>query len=181
MSYILNDNVFHEICAWANEKPKTLMNETLTNSIEKAWGNNMINSKDNNQWTTKLGESFVFTLLQKLNENPRIPSAKSKYRPDIETDEYIYEVKTRNWTTPGTAGEKVYGSPYKYAEIPELYNKPLKIVCVAFQEYELTHGATPIFDNVRKLHKEILDFYKSKNIHFIKCTDLINQYYKSIA
>ena len=46
----------------------------------------------------------------------------------------MVEVKSRSWCTTGTAGEKVR-VPYKYADIPNLYNKPLMIVCVAYQEW----------------------------------------------
>ena len=35
----------------------------------------------------------------------------------------------------------------KYQNVPELYGKPLKIVCVAYQEEELTNGKTKYFGN----------------------------------
>lgn len=141
---------------------------------EKEWGNRMIGQKDNSQWTTNLGESLVYRILKDNDENPRRAPSKGGYRPDWETDNYIYEVKTRNWSTPGTAGEKVLGTPLKYAEIPELYGKPLKIVCVAYQEYELTYGKTPVLGkNVRKAQKKFLDFYKSNNIEILGFSDLI--------
>lgn len=141
---------------------------------EKEWGNRMIKQKDNNQWTTKLGESLVFRILADKGKNPRRCKRKNGYEPDIETDDAIYEVKTRNWTTSGTAGEKVFGTPLKYAEIPVIYGKPLKIVCVAYQEYEFVHGNTPIFgDKVRETHRKILDFYKGFDIEFVRFSDLI--------
>lgn len=146
------------------------------NQIEKEWGNQMINQTKNNQWTTNLGEHFVFHLLEKLGKNPRRPSRINHYQPDIETDDAIYEVKTRNFTTSGTAGEKVYGVPYKYAEIPTLYSKPLKIVCIGYQERELTRGNTPVFGNVRAIHQTLLQFYKNElQIEFITGSQLINQ------
>ena len=86
---------------------------------------------------------------------------------------YIYEVKTRNWTTSGTAGEKVLGTMYKYSDIPIIYKKPLKIVCVAYQEYELTHGTTKIFNNVSPTKKEFLELANKLNINYIKFSDLI--------
>ena len=95
--------------------------------------------------------------------------------PDWETDKYIYEVKTRNWTTSGTAGEKVLGVMYKYSEIPELYGKPLKIVCVAYQEHELTYGNTKIFGEVCSSKKKFLDLAKSMDIEYIKFSDLVSQ------
>ena len=105
------------------------------NDNEKEWGNSMIGDSGNGNWTTKLGEKAVGEILRLKGETPkRISKACKKdcYEPDWETEEGVYEVKTRNWTTQGTAGEKVLGTPYKYANIPKLYGKPLKIVCIAY-------------------------------------------------
>ena len=168
---------FRQICNWALRHPVDDNNVPINNEQEKLWGNTMINQINNGQWTTKLGEQFVCDIYNKKGENPRRPQQRGNghYRPDFETDTHIIEVKTRNWTTPGTAGEKVYGTPLKYAEIPDLYNKPLLIVCVAYQEHEFTHGNTPIFgDLVRPKTREFLDFYRSNNITFVRCSDLIN-------
>ena len=86
-------------------------------------------------------------------------------------------MKTRSWTTSGTAGEKVFGVPYKYAEIPKLYGKPLKIVCVAYQECELMHGKTRVFgDDISTEKKEMLAFWKERNIEFVKFSDIINKF-----
>ena len=45
-------------------------------SEERKWGNEMINQKNNGQWTTKLGEGLVFDVLKALGKNPR--SCKKK-------------------------------------------------------------------------------------------------------
>lgn len=89
-----------------------------------------------NQRTTKLGETIVQEILLLKNKKAWRPKTINRYKPDWETSDGIYEVKTRNWTTSGTAGEKIVGVPYKYADIPNLYNKPLYIITVAYQEYE---------------------------------------------
>lgn len=155
----------------------TILKQTKEhNEIEKEWGNQMIGQENNGQWTTNLGEHYIYQILKELGKNPRRPEIKEHYRPDIETDDAIYEIKTRNYTTSGTAGEKVYGVPYKYAEVPNLYNKPLKIVCVGYQERELTTGHTPIFGNVRNVHEKMLEFYKNElNIEFVRASDLIKE------
>jgi hypothetical protein len=165
-----------EVCQWALAKPGMLCAQPMTKAIEKQWGNKIINQEENTQWTTKLGESFVFELLKMNGESPRRPKTINRYKPDIECDNFIYEVKTRNWSTTGTAGEKVLGAPFKYLDIPKLYGKPLKIICVAYQEYELTNGPTPVFDNVRPMHTEILEMYRNKyKIEYMKCSDLIKK------
>ena len=91
------------------------------NQQEKQWGNSMIGQISNGNWTTLLGEGLVHDVLVMRGENPRKPERRSGYEPDWETDDYIYEVKTRNWTTSGTAGEKVPAVMYKYSDICLLY------------------------------------------------------------
>lgn len=140
---------------------------------EKSWGNHIIGQSNNGNWTTVLGEHMVRDVLIMRGENPRRPQGKGGYSPDWETDDYIYEVKTRNWTTSGTAGEKVLGTMYKYSDIPILYEKPLKIVCVAYQEYELSNGTTRIFGEVSENKQRFLDLAKTMNIEYMKFSDLV--------
>ena len=147
--------------------------ENLKNE-EKKWGNKMIGQQNNGQWTTKLGEDLVRDILQLRGENPRKPARKGGFEPDWETDNYIYEVKTSNWWVGGTAGEKVYGTFIKYQDIPKLYGKPLRIVCVANQEEELTNGKTKYFgENITKKTQEVLDLARSWNIEYVKLSDLV--------
>ena len=113
--------------------PKSLREQASVS--ERKWGNKMIGATNNGQWTTKLGESLVKETLERLGETVRRPQTMNHYSPDWETDTCMYEVKTRNWTTSGTAGEKVLGTMYKYASVPRLYGKPLKIVCVGYQQW----------------------------------------------
>jgi hypothetical protein len=150
-----------------------LSQRKIAQNLEKEWGNKISDQKNNGNWTTRVGEGVVFETLKRLNENPRKPEPKNGYKPDWETDKYIYEVKTSNWTISGTAGEKVLGTMYKYSEIPILYGKPLKIVCVAYQEYELTHGNTKIFGEVSETKQKFLDLAKSLDIEYIKFSDLV--------
>lgn len=169
-----SSKTFINVCRWAVQKP--IINDIAQ---EKAWGNMIIGYENatTSQWTTKLGEYFVEELLHKLGYKVQKSKKIGRYNPDRETDEYIIEVKTRNWTTTGTAGEKVYGTPFKYAGIPKATGKPLLIVCVAFQEYEFIYGNTPVFGtNVHIDQQEFLDFYRSKNIYYIPCSYLIYLY-----
>tara|TARA_B110000285_G_scaffold36838_2_gene39919 strand:- start:1508 stop:2074 length:567 start_codon:yes stop_codon:yes gene_type:complete len=159
---------------WAKKIAKK--NRDMAKSKEKSWGNLMIGQISNNQWTTKLGEGLVYDVLKLLGKNPHRPSKKGGYLPDWETDDAIWEVKTRNWTTSGTAGEKVLGTMYKYSDIPRLYGKPLKIVCVAYQEWELSEGNTRVFGDVSEDKQKILTLVKSMNIEYLKFNDLIQEY-----
>lgn len=177
-------NNLKDIINWATTKPDVL---TIIPGItkakqkqekqqkEKEWGNRMIDQKNNGQWTTKLGENLVFEILKLRGENPRKVTAINGFEPDWETDNYIYEVKTSNWWVDGTAGEKVLGTWIKYQSIPELYGKPLRIVCVANQEYELEYGKVKYFgENVTEKTKQILELAKSWGIEYIRFSDLAN-------
>jgi hypothetical protein len=168
---------------WALKKPDVVVKkegitkgqqkQNLRND-EKKWGNEMIGQQNNGQWTTLLGENLVRDVLQLRGENPRKPERKGGFQPDWETDEYIYEVKTSNWWVEGTAGEKVLATWIKYQDIPELYGKPLKIVCVANQEEELTNGKTTYFgENITKRTQQVLDLLRSWNIEYVKFSDLV--------
>ena len=179
----LNDNLKERI-KWALNKPADIVKKDgitkakqkeILEAEEKSWGNEMIGQKNNGQWTTLLGEGLVRDVLELRGENPIKPISKGGFKPDWETDKYIYEVKTSNWWVSGTAGEKVLGTWIKYQNIPELYDKPLKIVCVANQEYELTHGKTAFFgENVTQKTKEVLKLARSWEIEYIKFSDLVH-------
>lgn len=83
-------------------------------------------------------------------------------------------MKTSSWTVAVPAGEKVLGTWIKYQSIPELYGKPLKIVCVAYQEYELEYGKTKYFGkNVTDKTRGILNLAKSWGIEYVKFSDLV--------
>jgi hypothetical protein len=140
---------------------------------EKEWGNKMIGQKGNGNWTTRLGEDLVRDTLKELGKNPRKPKSIGGYLPDWETDDAIWEVKTRSWTVSGTAGEKVLGTMFKYAQVPELYGKPLRIVCVAYQEWELGHGTTRIFGDVCAQQRRMLEVAKENGIEYLKFSDLV--------
>jgi hypothetical protein len=170
-----------EIINWAINSPYNKSDcvarvQKIKQVEEKLWGNKMIGDEGNGQWTTKLGENLVFDILSILGENPRRVSAKNGFKPDWETDDYIYEVKTSNWWVTGTAGEKVLGTWIKYQDIPEIYGKPLRIVCIAKQEYELTYGKTPFFGpKVSSKTRQILDLAKLWNIEYITFSELVSK------
>jgi len=183
----LNENTIsknlEECVKWATIKPEQVGKKEGTTisqqkkeaqENEKKWGNNMIQQTNNGQWTTLLGEGLVFEVLKMRGENPRKVIRKDGFEPDWETDEYIYEVKTSNWWVSGTAGEKVYGTFIKYQNIPELYGKPLRIVCVANQEEELTNGKTKYFgEKITKKTQQVLDLAGSWCIEYIQFSELV--------
>lgn len=174
MDWIQCGNIFTDLY----EKSRRKKTSTLAKNYEKSFGHNMlktyynVNSTKTNQWTTQLGESIVKTLLILNGELVWRPKKKGKYCPDWETEKNIYEVKTRTYTISGTAGEKILGVPYKYAEVPKLYKKPLKIVCVAYQEKEAIDNFK-LFNPDCEEKRYLLKSFKKLKIEFIKASDLI--------
>tara|TARA_Y100000389_G_scaffold198787_1_gene235915 strand:- start:331 stop:1029 length:699 start_codon:yes stop_codon:yes gene_type:complete len=171
---------------WATTKPNKLV-KTVDKTIseqkkeaekkEKEWGNSMIGQTNNGQWTTLLGETLVYDVLKLRGENPRKVEKKGGFEPDWETDKYIYEVKTSNWWVGGTAGEKVLGTWIKYQEIPEIYGKPLRIICVANQEYELEYGKTVYFGkDITQKTKQVLDLASAFGIKYMKFSELVSNF-----
>lgn len=154
---------------------------TLTKNIEHEWGKSII-GYSTNQWTTKLGESILKELLILLGKNPtrvRDPMKSingKKLLPDFECDDEMYENKARTYSTTGTAGEKVLASALKYCEVPRLYNKPLYIVCMAYQEKE-ADKCFHLFNPMSEELKDILTYFDEKlDIRYIKATELLEEY-----
>jgi len=156
------------------------------NTTEKDWGNQVIGSNGGSQWTTMLCQDLVMEALIKLGRKnvrkttPQKSSLRDKrYQPDLECDQFVYEVKGRNWCTPGTAGEKILGVPLKYGEVPRLYGKPLQIVLVGYQEYEAKEGFAfgDLLDkeNQTKELSDSLAFYKKQHIEYVAFTDILKK------
>jgi len=141
-------------------------------------------TEKNNQWTTKLCENLVEEAMNRLErKNVKKTTQKSglirtkKYSPDLECDDFVYEVKGRSWTTTGTAGEKILGVPMKYGEVPRVYEKPLQIVLVGYQEYEAREGFQfgDLLDSNEQTDelKESLAFHKERDIEYVGFTDIL--------
>ena len=168
---------------WALTKPEQLVRVPGTTlkaqrkdkmQKEREWGNVMIGQENNGQWTTLLGENLVRDVLRLRGETPRRPDKRGGFQPDWETDSFVYEVKTSNWWVDGTAGEKVFGTWIKYQDIPDLYGKPLRIVCVARQEHELEYGKVQYFGKgVKGKTKAALALASSWGIEYVRFSDLV--------
>ena len=154
--------------------------------IEQRWGNGIINTLDGKQWTTVLCQELVMEALVKLGRKNVSKTTKKKssirnkkYDPDLECDEYVYEVKGRSWSTPGTAGEKILGVPLKYGEIPRLYGKNLQIILVGYQEYEarekFAFGDLLDEDDQTPELKKSLAFFKDCDIEYVGFTDILKE------
>jgi len=193
----LLDNL--EVIKWCY-RPVTeisLINSNNSQELKKAnqkemdWARSVIGGLGN-QWTTKLCQDLVKEALIRLGRK-NVTSTTSKksslrekrYSPDLQCDQYVYEVKGRSWTTPGTAGEKILGVPLKYGEVPRLYEKPLQIVLVGYQEYEakekFAFGDLLDKNNQTSELRESLAFYKEQEIEYVGFTDILKEIGLSIS
>jgi hypothetical protein len=161
-----------------NKKNKTT-DDPKYKVLEDKWGQETLKKKRpdlklDKQWTNKFGEHLVEEFNYIIGKEVSKPVNKEHYQPDCEVDDAILEAKAQTFYTSGTAGEKILGCPFKYAEIPELYSKPLKIICmggaerVCREQYGNLIGAkcTP-------QKKKFLDFFKENNIEYVGATDIL--------
>lgn len=174
---------FSDALRWALKAVKVSSATIKATKIDKTLEYNQCNSwlsgNNNKQYTTKLGEELVMKVLKEAGKNPRRCKRIDGLEPDIETDNCIYEVKTRNYVTTGTAGEKVLGTPLKYCEVYRKYQKPLVIVLVAYQEVEYTKGKINLVNPDEQSPEllKILEFFKTElNITYMTFSQLVTQH-----
>ena len=131
--------------------------------------------KENGNWTTIVGEEYIRYLYELKGHSVSKPTKQNGHEVDWETPIEMVEVKTQTYFTSGTASEKILGVPFKYADIPVLYKKPLKIVCLAGAEKRCREeygnlGATCSSEQKKKM----LDIWcREFNIEFVSATELL--------
>ena len=164
----------------AIEKTNKSSDESKYKQLEDEWGRKVLKTrrpdlKLDKQWTNKFGEHICEEIYTLLGKTVSKPVKKEHYQPDLEIDDAIIEVKTGTYYTSGTAGEKILGVPNKYAEIPELYNKKLYIVCFGGAEHKCRneYGVLPGTKQCGKTLKKFLDCYRDNNIEYIAASDLL--------
>ena len=145
--------------------------------LEDEWGSTMLKLKkpgNAKQWTGQLGEEVCEEVFKLMGKSIKKPVKKNHYQPDFETDEYIIEVKTETYYTEGTVGEKILGVPFKYAEIPELYQKPLRILCIGGAEKSCRkqYGILP-GEKCTPIKVKFLNFFKENQIEYLAFTDFL--------
>lgn len=161
------------------EKKNKTTDEKKYKVLEDAWGQQTLKGRRadltlDKQWTNKFGEHICEELLMVQGKEVSKPANKEHYQPDSEVDDAIWEAKAQTFYTSGTAGEKILGTPFKYAEVPDLYGKPLKILCMGGAEKicREQYGNLPgLKCSVQK--KRVLDFYKSMALEYVGATDIL--------
>lgn len=180
IQWLLNDTSFLP----AIEKKNKTKDTEAYKILEDKWGQEVLKKKRpdlklDKQWTNKFGEHVCEELCILQNSTPTKPKNINHFQPDLEVTEYIYEVKAGTYFTSGTAGEKILGTPFKYAEVPRLYGKPLKIICMGGAEkccreqYGNLEGKETSAEK-----KAFLEFYKSMGVTYVGASDILKSLVK---
>ena len=161
------------------EKKNKTADEAKYKVLEDNWGQATLkirrpDLKLDKQWTNKFGEHICEEIYSLLGKVVSKPVKKEHYQPDSEVDDAIVEAKAGTFHTGGTAGEKILGCPFKYAEIPDLYGKSLKILCMGGAEKVCreSYGNLPgVKCSTQK--KKFLDFFRENRIEYIGASDIL--------
>ncbi len=151
--------------------------------LEDEWGRRIMKArrpdlKLDKQWTNKFGEHLCEEICILLGKTVTKPVKQNHYQPDVEVEDAIWEAKAETFFTEGTASEKILGCPFKYADVPQLYKKPLKILCMGGAE----KGCREQYGNLpgpkcTPQKQAFINFYKEKQITYVGATDIL----KSLA
>jgi hypothetical protein len=161
------------------EKKNKTTDEKKYKVLEDKWGQEILrirrpDLKLDKQWTNKFGEHICEEIYFLLGKAVSKPVKKENYQPDSEVDDAILEAKAGTFYTSGTAGEKILGCPFKYAEIPDLYGKPLKIVCMGGAEKVCRESYGNLPGGKCSLQKKkFLDFFRENRIEYIGASDIL--------
>ena len=107
-------------------------------AAEKAWGVELLRTirpdSTASNWGDVVGEEMVRELLRLEGQEATKPKQIKNYRLDLETAAHMIEAKSQGIHMTGTANEKIPGVPFKYAEVPRLFGKPVRIIMVGGAE-----------------------------------------------
>lgn len=163
----------------AIEKKNKTADEKKLKVEEDKWGQAVLKLRRpdlalDKQWTNKFGEHLCEELLRLKGKTAWKPVKKNHYQPDSEVEDGIWEAKAGTFHTGGTAGEKILGCPFKYAEIPSLYGKPLYILCMGGAEKMCReqYGNLP-GEKCTPQKQKFLDFFTENQIHYVGATDIL--------
>jgi len=183
---LLKPEDFKEIIQWAISSPFEPNLTTTTKyskaekddaiKKEKEWGNLMTGGKNNTQWMHSLGVSLLKFIFDQCDKEVLKPKEINGYKFDWETDDAVWLIRVRNWTSnSGIGSDTIAGYPFIYSDVPRLYKKNLNIVCLGYQEWELKHGHIRIFSDNTKPEQNLLhDVYLKLGIQIIPFSCFIN-------
>jgi hypothetical protein len=188
ISLLRNPEVIHWLFGYTSflseiEKKNKTKDTEKRKVLEDTWGITLLekirpdlvkrngNVLEKKQWTGPVGEHLCKELYILQGKEIHKPKKQQHFQPDWETDDAVLEVKTQTFFTTGTAGEKIFGVPFKYADVPGLYGKPLHIICMAGAEKMCRDNGMigPCYSAKQKC----IDLYRDGHIEFVAATDIL--------
>ena len=136
--------------------PHQKKNELL--DLERSWGLDLLrtirpNTKAMSNWG-EVAEEIARELLMIEGKTVMKPKIMNTYKLDWETAHEMIEVKSQGYHMTGTADEKIFGVPFKYADVPELFNKPVRVILMGGAE-------------VKARNRELLDPIKPSKLRHV--------------
>lgn len=154
---------------WKNVRPKIRIER------ESRWGRELVGSRVSQQthWMGPFGESIAYDLIKPWHGEAWKPITLGRCKPDWETEHVILEVKAGAHFVKGSIDDKVLGIPFKYLDVPQLYGKPLWILCIGRVERVSRH----LYGNLSgpcqtESHRETLAYWEERGIRFVGATEL---------
>ena len=171
----------HEVVQWLSGPPafiggdrkyKSKNNENKKRyPLELEWARPLFRAArpDLHPKTDRWSGTFGQEIFKEMCPNGWRPQQKGGHNLDWEDSDYVYEIKTQFYFSGGTAQEKIPGVPVKYMDVPELFGKPLRIVCLAGAEMYAKKFLKPC-EKTRRL----LALWKDEwNIEYVWGSDII--------
>jgi hypothetical protein len=168
----------YSVVQWLYGDHSFLMNHSYKD--ESDWGQKLLISYYPNRcrqsWSHVIGEEVCKEIYMLRGKIIQPSSRRCKYLPDMETEDEVIEVKTQSYYNSGSISEKILGVPFKYIDVPVIYNKPLYIVCIGGAEKisREKYGNLGVkMVSERKI--ELLKYYKERGIEYKGATELLDE------
>ena len=156
---------------------------------ERAWGSALWTEvsrrvppggkRYHSNWSGNLGEQVIRGLLLRAGKDV---ASKTRYRvgswvkeTDLMTQDGFFEIKTRSWFTPGSAGLKVPGVFVDYGPMLDKLKgtgKAVYVVSMAFQEVECREKYE-LFGSKSEARTAFLDLCERNGMVFLAASDMM--------
>jgi len=168
-----------EVIRWIYGDIGFLSKATMTE--ETRWGRSICKQYGiqikSHIWTGTFGEHLVYNALYAMDKFPVDIKEKNGYTPDFLTKDRVVEVKTSSYSGSNSNIYNVLATPYKYAEIPIEFGRPLDIVCVGSVEHMARHKFSllpgPVYIDSNR--NKIVEYYRSIGINYVGFSQIIEK------
>jgi hypothetical protein len=144
--------------------------------LERTWGVDLLRTLRPETTTTsnwgEVGEEIVRELLLAEGQVAVKPTILAeKYELDWETPTHMIEAKSQGHHMTGTADEKIFGVPFKYADVPDLYKKPVRVILVGGAEVKAR--TRQLLDPVKESKQRHVAFWASEGFTFVGASQIL--------